>query len=52
MSDKELNRLAEKLAEHVRDLIAALEALPDLSAAELHLLENLRRTLADWEADT
>lgn len=46
-----LDQLAEELADTLRDLIAALEKPPALGAAEAHLLENLRRTLAEWEAD-
>jgi hypothetical protein len=46
-----LDQLAEELADTLRDLIAALEKPPALGDAEAHLLENLRRTLAEWEAD-
>jgi hypothetical protein len=42
---------AEELADSLRDLIAALEEAPPLGDAETHLLENLRRTLAEWERD-
>jgi hypothetical protein len=47
MSD--LDRVAEKLADSLRDLIAALEEQPSLGPAETTLLDNLRRTLAEWD---
>ena len=40
----------EALAQSIRELIAALEASPSLSEPEAHLLEGMRRALAEWEA--
>ena len=40
----------EALAQNIRDLIAALEALPSLNEPEARLLVNMRWTLREWEA--
>lgn len=41
---------AERLADNLRDWVAALEILK-LGPAEVRLLANLRSTLAEWETD-
>jgi hypothetical protein len=40
-----------RLAQALRDLIAALEESPSLGPAEERLLVNLRNTLEEWEAE-
>jgi hypothetical protein len=47
----EISAEVDAVVEAVRDTIVGLEALPSLTVPEANLLTNLRRILAEWEAE-